>query len=175
MGVGQEIWTTIVGQFSDVPDIATLTIVTVRLLLAALLGGILGYERERKARSAGVRTHMLVAVGAALFVIGPLQAGMPMEDMSRVLQGVVQGIGFLGAGAIIVRTARQQVEGLTTAANIWATAAIGVIVGLGLEMTAVLSTLIVLVILAVVPRVLPSPAHAPVEQRRANQTDDPRS
>ncbi|MFU8863758.1 MAG: MgtC/SapB family protein [Rhodobacterales bacterium] len=175
MGVGQEIWTTIVAQFSDVPDIATLTIVTVRLVLAAVLGGILGYERERKARSAGVRTHMLVAVGAALFVIGPLQAGMPMEDMSRVLQGVVQGIGFLGAGAIIVRTARQQVEGLTTAANIWATAAIGVIVGLGLEMTALLSTLIVLIILAVVPRVLPSPAHAPVEQRGANQTDDPRS
>ena len=175
MGVGQEIWTTVVAQFSDVPDIATLTIVTVRLVLAALLGGILGYERERKARSAGVRTHMLVAVGAALFVIGPLQAGMPVEDMSRVLQGVVQGIGFLGAGAIIVRTARQQVEGLTTAANIWATAAIGGIVGLGLEMTAVLSTLIVLVILAVVPRVLPTPNHAPVNHKSANPHDDPRS
>jgi len=175
MGVGQEIWTTIVAQFSDVPDVATLTIVTVRLVLAALLGGILGYERERKARSAGVRTHMLVAVGAALFVIGPLQAGMPMEDMSRVLQGVVQGIGFLGAGAIIVRTARQQVEGLTTAANIWATAAIGVIVGLGLEMTALLSTLIVLIILAAVPRVLPTPNHAPVTQKRTNPQDDPRN
>lgn len=151
----QEIWTTIVSEFSDLPDVSTITLITVRLVLAAFLGGILGYERERKARSAGVRTHMLVAVGAALFVLGPLQSGMPIEDMSRVLQGVVQGIGFLGAGAIIVRTAHHQVEGLTTAASIWATAGIGVIVGLGLEATAILSAGIVLVILAVVPYVVP--------------------
>ncbi len=174
MSVGQEIWTTLVAQFSDVPDVATLTIVIVRLTLAALLGGILGFERESKGRSAGLRTHMLVAVGAVLFVIGPLQAGMPIEDMSRVLQGVVQGIGFLGAGAIIVRTARQQVEGLTTAANIWVTAAIGVIVGLGLETTAVLSTLVVLVILAVVPRILPSFDNAPDHDNSADGSDDPR-
>ena len=127
-----------------------------RLLIAAILGGILGYERERKGRSAGVRTHMLVAVGAALFVIGPTQSGMPIEDMSRVLQGIVQGIGFLGAGAIIVRATKNQIEGLTTAANIWATAGIGVIAGLGLEATAVLSALIMLIILAVVPKILPS-------------------
>nr|WP_210300896.1 MgtC/SapB family protein [Rhizobium rhizoryzae] len=142
-------------EFSDVPDASTITLVTVRLVVAAVLGGILGYERERKGRSAGVRTHMLVAVGAALFVIGPLQGGMQIGDLSRVLQGVVQGIGFLGAGAIMVRVAKRQVEGLTTAANIWATAAIGVIAGLGLEATAVLSTAIVLVILAAVPLVLP--------------------
>jgi putative Mg2+ transporter-C (MgtC) family protein len=151
----QQIGSTIVAEFADLPDVAMITIITVRLLTAALLGGILGYERERKARSAGVRTHMLVAVGAALFVIGPVQAGMPIADMSRVLQGVVQGIGFLGAGAIIVRTSRHQVEGLTTAASIWATAGIGVIVGLGLEATAILSTAIVLIILAVVPYVMP--------------------
>jgi putative Mg2+ transporter-C (MgtC) family protein len=150
-----EIWTTIVAEFSDVPDLSTLTSITVRLLLAALLGGILGYERELKGRSAGVRTHMLVAVGAALFVIGPVQSGMPIEDMSRVLQGIVQGIGFLGAGAIIVRASQHLVEGLTTAASIWATAAIGVMAGLGLEATAVLSAAIVLIILAVVPRILP--------------------
>lgn len=133
-----------------------MTRITLRLVLAAVLGGILGYERELKARSAGVRTHMLVAVGAALFVIGPLQSGMPMSDMSRVLQGIVQGIGFLGAGAIIVRAAQQQIRGLTTAANIWATAGIGVLAGLGLEATAVLATVIVLLILAVVPLVLPA-------------------
>ena len=121
-----------------------------------MIGGILGYERERKGRSAGLRTHMLVAVGAALFVIGPTQAGMPIEDMSRVIQGIVQGIGFLGAGAIIVRTAQKEVEGLTTAANIWATAGIGVIVGLGLEATAVLSATIVLIILAAVPLLIPA-------------------
>jgi len=151
-----EIWSTAVSEFSDIPDVSTTTRIALRLALAALLGGILGYERERKGRSAGVRTHMLVAVGAALFVIGPTQSGMPIEDMSRVLQGIVQGIGFLGAGAIIVRSAKNQVEGLTTAANIWATAAIGVIAGLGLEATAVLSAGLMLLILAVVPLLLKS-------------------
>ncbi|MFN3662167.1 MgtC/SapB family protein [Yoonia sp.] len=151
----QDIWTTITAEFSDLPDLATITVITVRLVIAAVLGGILGYDRERKARSAGVRTHMLVAVGAALFVIGPAQAGMEIADMSRVIQGVVQGIGFLGAGAIIVRRSMHRVEGLTTAASIWATAGIGVIVGLGLEATAILSTIIVLLILAVVPFVVP--------------------
>ncbi|WP_322892897.1 MULTISPECIES: MgtC/SapB family protein [unclassified Yoonia] len=154
----QEIGTTIAAEFSDLPDVATITVITVRLVIAALLGGVLGYERERKARSAGVRTHMLVAVGAALFVLGPVQAGMEIADMSRVIQGVVQGIGFLGAGAIIIRQSRHQVEGLTTAASIWATAGIGVIVGLGLEATAILSTVIVLIILAVVPIVVPQAA-----------------
>lgn len=153
--MGEEIWAALIKEFSDVPDASTITLVTARLVVAAVLGGILGYERERKGRSAGVRTHMLVAVGAALFVIGPLQGGMEIGDLSRVLQGVVQGIGFLGAGAIMVRVAKRQVEGLTTAANIWATAAIGVIAGLGLEATAVLSTAIVLVILAAVPLILP--------------------
>ncbi|WEK03900.1 MAG: MgtC/SapB family protein [Candidatus Devosia phytovorans] len=151
-----EIWSTAVNEFSDVPDIPTLTRISMRLALAAILGGILGYERERKGRSAGVRTHMLVAVGAALFVLGPSQSGMAIGDMSRVLQGIVQGIGFLGAGAIIVRSAKNQVEGLTTAANIWATAGIGVMAGLGLEATAVLSSFIILIILAVVPHLLPS-------------------
>ncbi|QGG93344.1 MgtC/SapB family protein (plasmid) [Agrobacterium sp. MA01] len=148
------IWSTIAAEFADIPDVSTITLITVRLLVAAILGGILGYERERKRRSAGVRTHMLVAVGAALFVIGPLQSGMEVGDLSRVLQGVVQGIGFLGAGAIIVRSSQRQIEGLTTAASIWATAGIGIIAGLGLEATAVLSTTVVLLILAVVPLIL---------------------
>ena len=151
----QEIWATIISEFSDIPDLSTMTRLTLRLVLAAVLGGILGYERELKARSAGVRTPMLVAVGAALFVVGPLQSGIPLPDMSRVLQGIVQGIGFLGAGAIIVRASQQKIQGLTTAANIWATAAIGIVAGLGLEATAVLSTVIVLIILAVIPRIIP--------------------
>lgn len=158
--MGMEIWTTLVHEFSDVPDASTITRITVRLVIAAVLGGILGYERERKGRSAGVRTHMLVAVGAALFVIGPQQSGMEIGDLSRVLQGIVQGIGFLGAGAILVRAAQRQVEGLTTAASIWATAGIGVIACLGLEATAVLSTMIVLIILAAVPLVLPKLSEA---------------
>lgn len=156
--VGEEVWSTLVREFSDVPDAATITRITVRLTVAAVLGGILGFERESKGRSAGLRTHMLVAVGAALFVLGPLQSGMQIGDLSRVLQGVVQGIGFLGAGAIIVRSAQREVEGLTTAASIWATAGIGVLAGLGMEVTAVLSTVIVLVILAAVPHISPTPS-----------------
>jgi putative Mg2+ transporter-C (MgtC) family protein len=152
----QEIWTTVVSEFSDIPDLSTMTRIVLRLVLAAILGGVIGYERERKASSAGVRTHMLVAVGAALFVLGPLQSGMEISDISRVLQGIVQGIGFLGAGAIIIRTSQHKVQGLTTAANIWVTAGIGVVVGLGLESTAVLSTIIVLIILAVVPYIVPA-------------------
>jgi putative Mg2+ transporter-C (MgtC) family protein len=153
--MGEEIWSALAKEFSDIPDVSTITLITVRLVIAAVLGGILGYERERKGRSAGVRTHMLVAVGAALFVVGPLQSGMEIGDLSRVLQGVVQGIGFLGAGAIMVRSSRREIEGLTTAANIWATAGIGIIAGLGLEATAILSTAVVLIILAAVPHILP--------------------
>ena len=161
-----EIWTTGVSEFSDIPDLSTMTRIVIRLMLAAILGGIVGYERERKARSAGVRTHMLVAVGAALFVLGPLQSGMEISDMSRVVQGIVQGVGFLGAGAIIIRAGEHKVEGLTTAATIWATAGIGVVVGLGLEATAVLSTIIMLTILAVVPFIVP-----PVDPDNTNHSE----
>jgi len=157
----QEIWAAFVGEFADIPDLRTMTRITLRLVLAAILGGVIGYEREVKASSAGIRTHMLVAVGAALFVLAPLQSGMAISDISRVLQGIIQGIGFLGAGAIIVRNGQQKIQGLTTAANIWVTAGIGIVVGLGLEATAVLSTLIVLIILAVLPRIL-----SPVNQNK---------
>ena len=164
--MGHEIWATILSEFSDIPDLSTITRITLRLVLAAVLGGVLGYERELKARSAGVRTHMLVAVGAALFVIGPMQSGIAISDMSRVVQGIIQGIGFLGAGAIIVRTAKQEVQGLTTAASIWATAGIGIVAGFGLEATAVLSTVITLVILAVVPLLV-----APPDQPQTGKDD----
>lgn len=164
--MGQTLWSTIVAEFSDLPDLASFTRVTVRLFLAALLGGILGYERELKARSAGLRTHMLVAVGSALFVIGPLQIGMEVSDLSRVLQGLIQGIGFLGAGAIIVRNSLHKVQGLTTAANIWATAGVGMLAGLGLESTAVLATVMLLIILAVIPLLVP-----PVDPTPAGDDD----
>jgi len=150
----QEIWSTLIAEFSDIPDVETVTKITVRILIAAVLGGMLGYERELKSISAGIRTHMLVAVGTAIFIIGPTQAGMSLGDLSRVIQGTIQGIGFLGAGAIIVGTSTRRVKGLTTAASIWAAAGIGIAAGLGLEATAVLSTIIVLFVLAVVPRLI---------------------
>ena len=144
---------TVVEEFSDLPDAARLTRITVRLTLAATLGGVLGFERERSGKAAGLRTHMLVALGAALFVLIPQQAGMPDGDLSRVMQGLVAGVGFLGAGAILKGDADEEVKGLTTAAGLWLTAAIGVAAGLGREATAAVSTALALGILATVPRV----------------------
>jgi len=148
----ERITSTIVSEFSDLPDLETATQVVVRLLLAALLGGLLGWQREQHGKDAGVRTHMLVALGAALFVLVPLQAGADSAGQSRVIQGVIAGVGFLCAGTILkVSNAvegEDQVRGLTTAAGIWLTAAIGVAVGLGREMTGLLSALLALAILA---------------------------
>ena len=156
-----EIWNTVVGEFSDLHDVAEMTRVCVRLLVAMVLGGLLGYERELRGTAAGLRTHMLVAVGAALFVLVPLQAGTQLADMSRVLQGVIAGIGFLGAGAII-KLGEQQVRGVTTAASIWATAAIGIAAGMGREATAILSTVFALIILAAVRKVAPDKRSPPL-------------
>jgi putative Mg2+ transporter-C (MgtC) family protein len=142
------VWATVQAEFSDLNDTADVTQVVVRLGLALLLGGILGFEREMAGRDAGLRTHMLVAVGSALFVLVPLQAGFSQENMSRVIQGLVSGIGFLGAGAIIKLSAEREVRGLTTAASLWVSAAVGMAAGLGREATAILSVAIALVILA---------------------------
>ena len=147
----QEIWNTVLSEFSDIPDTTEITRISLRLLVAAALGGLLGYERETQGKSAGVRTHMLVAIGAALFVLIPQQAGASAADLTRVLQGLIAGVGFLGAGAIILGTKQVETQGLTTAAGIWVTAAIGVAAGLGRESTAVLSTLVALFVLSVVP------------------------
>ena len=147
----QEIWNTVLSEFSDIPDATQITRIILRLLVAAALGGLLGYEREQQGKSAGVRTHMLVAIGAALFVLIPQQAGASTTDLTRVLQGLIAGVGFLGAGAIIMGTKQVETRGLTTAASIWVTAAIGMAAGMGRESTAILSTLVALFVLSVVP------------------------
>ncbi|MDO8888716.1 MAG: MgtC/SapB family protein [Hydrogenophaga sp.] len=133
-----EIWTTVRLEFSDLANAEDVTRICLRLSVALLLGALLGYERESVGAAAGLRTHMLVALGAALFMLIPHQAGMRIEDVSRVMQGVIAGIGFLGAGAII-KLQDESVKGLTTAAGIWLTAAVGVAAGMGLEATAVVS------------------------------------
>ena len=94
---------------------------------------------------------MLIAIGAALFVLIPQQAGASTADLTRVLQGLTAGVGFLGAGAIILGTRQIETRGLTTAAGIWVTAAIGIAAGMGRESTAVLATLVALFTLTVVP------------------------
>ena len=142
---------TLADEFSDLTDIEQGTRVTLRLLLAALLGGVLGLERERQGKAAGVRTHMLVCLGAALFVLVPDVAGALDDAMSRVIQGVVAGVGFLGAGTILKGDAANQVKGLTTAAGIWLTAAIGVTIGLGHQATGLLCAALALIILPLVP------------------------
>ncbi|KWV86412.1 MULTISPECIES: MgtC/SapB family protein [Pseudomonas] len=150
-------WQTLQAEFADLGDARQLTQVTVRLLIAAILGGILGFEREHKGKAAGVRTHMLVALGAALFVLVPQMSGSQADAMSRVVQGVIAGIGFLGAGTILKGKEDeegQHVKGLTTAAGLWMTAAIGVAAGTGRESTAVLSTLLALAVFSVMPRIV---------------------
>jgi putative Mg2+ transporter-C (MgtC) family protein len=105
--------------------------VAVRLTVALLLGAALGYERQETGKSAGLRTHMLVAIGAALFVLAAVETGAEVGTVMRVVQGLTMGIGFLGAGAIIRGRDERHVHGLTTAANLWVTAALGTAVGLG--------------------------------------------
>ena len=116
-----------------------------RLLLATALGAIIGYQRERANKPAGLRTHILICVGAALFTVASIY-GFGTDDAARVAAGVVAGIGFLGAGAIL-RSGEGIVAGLTTAATIWAVAGIGLAAGAGLYLVSAVSTVIVLIVL----------------------------
>jgi len=152
--VWEQVSSTVLVEFSDLNDVTELVRITVRLLMAALLGGILGFEREHRGKSAGIKTHMLVCMGAALFVLIPQQAGMiAAAETSRVMQGVIAGIGFLGAGAILKGDDEKDLKGLTTAAGIWLTAAIGVAAGLGRESSAILCTVFALLVLIIIPKV----------------------
>lgn len=152
--IWQQITSTLVAEFSDLKDVSEITTLVTRLLMAALLGGILGFEREQRGKAAGIKTHMLVAIGSALFVLIPQQAGLSEQELSRVMQGIIAGIGFLGARAILKGNDEKDLKGLTTAAGIWLTAAIGVAAGLGRESSAILCTVLALVILVTMPKVV---------------------
>jgi len=121
----------------------------VRLLLATLFGGVIGFQRERAEKPAGFRTHVLVCLGSALLMLISVYpfVGKPYADPSRVAAGAITGIGFLGAGAIISQGG--VVRGLTTAASIWAVAGIGLATGVGLYMPAFIATLLVLLVLSI--------------------------
>ena len=121
----------ITDELFSVPGTQQAIVVIIRLVTAGLLGGLLGAERESEGKPAGLRTHMLVALGAALFVVAPYQAGLAEGDIGRIIQGVAAGIGFIGAGTIMKLTDREEIKGLTTAATIWLTAGIGVAAGVG--------------------------------------------
>ena len=119
--------------------------ILIRLFTAALLGGVIGLERGRQRRAAGLRTHILVCVGAALTAMVGFFArdmlGISNSDPLRVSAQVISGIGFLGVGTILV-TGRSQVRGLTTAAGLWSTAAVGLAIGIGFYEAAIICTLL---------------------------------
>jgi putative Mg2+ transporter-C (MgtC) family protein len=122
--------------------------VVIRLLAAMVVGGIIGYQREQAGKSAGLRTHMLVSLGMTVFVLASAGGGLSAEGVSRVIQGLATGIGFIGAGAILKLRDEHQIEGLTTSAGIWATAAVGVAVGLGQLGLALMSVVLALLALS---------------------------
>jgi putative Mg2+ transporter-C (MgtC) family protein len=132
------------------PDYAIL----IRLVVAALLAGILGWERERAGKSAGLRTHMLVGLSAALYTglaqLATAELGEGRSDPIRAIQAVAVGIGFLGGGMIYV--SHDRVQGLTTAASIWATAAMGIAAGLGHYRLAAGATILLALVLHVLAR-----------------------
>jgi putative Mg2+ transporter-C (MgtC) family protein len=144
----------VVTELSDgLPTAEQFMRVLIRMTAAALLGAVVGFERERSGKPAGLRTHMLVSLGTALFVIACLESGMSSEGMSRVVQGLATGIGFLGAGAILKLTEQKDIKGLTTAAGIWMTAALGVAAGLGRWGSAAVGVVMIWIILSVLDRV----------------------
>ena len=158
------------------PDWEMLIDVIERLGAAILLGGLVGLEREVHRQPAGLRTHMMVALGAALFTSAslrltpgrsPLLDPAVAADVSRVIQGITAGIGFLGAGTILKLTDRLEVKGLTTASSIWLAAAVGTVAGLGLYGLALVGTAFSLIVLAVL-----RPLEKRFERNRTNRRND---
>ena len=134
----------------------------IRIFAAALAGGVVGFDRQRRDRTAGIRTHMLVAVGSSVLILSAITYTEQLEselqtdaklqeiDVTRVIQGVIGGIGFLGAGAILrERGDDGRVRGLTTAASIWASAALGMVCGFGQTALALCGTAAVAIVVAV--------------------------
>jgi len=167
------------GELSQlVPDVSQIIRVTIRLLAALAVGTAIGLQRELTHKTAGLRTHMLVALGTAVFVVGAAEAGMQAESLTRIIQGIATGIGFLGGGAILKLTDKREVHGLTTAAGIWMTAAASAAAGLGQITVVVLSTglgLVVLVVFRRLEKQLGHHARADGENHRpppVNQEDD---
>ena len=130
------------------PDRRQFIQVVVRLTASVIIAGIIGLQRESAGKAAGLRTHILVSLGSTIFILGCIGVGMREDAMSRVIQGIVTGIGFIGAGTIIKR--ETQIEGLTTSAGLWATCAIGVVVGLGELGIALMAAVAALIVLTVV-------------------------
>ena len=152
---------------SGLPNARQLAQALIRLTAATLLGAAVGLQRERAGKPAGLRTHMLVTLGTSVFVLACSGVGMSLDGLSRVIQGIVTGIGFIGAGSILKLSEQRDIQGLTTASGIWMSAAIGVTVGLGSLGVALLSTLFALAILSLVARF-----ERRVDARRAAEVEE---
>ncbi|HAH04816.1 MAG: MgtC/SapB transporter [Parcubacteria group bacterium GW2011_GWA2_43_17] len=120
-----------------------------RIVIAAIFGGVIGWERQKDGKPAGLRTHMLVSTGAALFTIISFAVVSVFEDSvidpTRIAAGIITGVGFLGAGAIL--QSKGEVHGLTTAASIWIVSAVGMAVGFGLHILAGATTVVTVIVL----------------------------
>lgn len=121
------------------------TIIIARLAVSILIGGLIGLERELEHKPAGLRTIMLVCLGSTIFILIGYELGLVSSELGRIVAGIVTGIGFLGAGAII--RARGEVYGLTTAATIWLASGLGIAIGAGYFLLATIAVLFVLVVL----------------------------
>ena len=132
------------------PDGRHLAVVIIRVIAAVILGGILGLQREKAGKPAGLRTHMIVCLGTAVVVLACLASSMDMSGLSRVIQGIVTGIGFIGAGSILKLSEQREIRGLTTAAGLWMTAAIGVAIGLGSLGVALIGTATTFIVLSLI-------------------------
>lgn len=130
------------------PSAAYVIRIGIRLCVALVAGGLIGLQRELTHKPAGLRTHMLLALGTALILIAADSYGMSKSDLSRVVQGLVTGVGFLGGGAILKLTAEHEIHGLTSAAGLWITAAASAAAGLGQLPLALLGVCLGLLVLA---------------------------
>jgi putative Mg2+ transporter-C (MgtC) family protein len=137
----------------SLPDLAHLMTIVGRLTVALIIGAGIGLQRQLTHKSAGVRTHMLVALGTALLLVSATDAGLASSDVSRIVQGIITGIGFLGGGAILKLTDQQEIRGLTTAAGIWLTAAASAAAGLGQTVAALIGLAFALIVLVVMGRI----------------------
>ena len=144
------VWQELSAGFADTDQLIRFAI---RLLAAVVLGSIIGIERELAGKEAGLRTHILVTLGTCSVVLACTGYSMSTEGLSRVVQGIVTGVGFIGAGTILKLNAERDIRGLTTAAGLWMTCGVGVAVGLGELGLGLLCSVITLIVLGVLGKI----------------------
>ena len=155
------------------PDVPQLVRVTLRLLAALFIGTAIGLQRELTHKPAGLRTHMLVALGTGLFIVSAAEMGMPLDSLAKIVQGIATGIGFLGGGAILKLTTEREIHGLTTAAGIWMTAAASAAAGLGQIAVALIGTAFGLLVLIVFHRLEKQLGHLAKKDSEVHPHSDP--